>query len=126
MANHQDNLSVYGSPKNGLAVAMAAWQGKVRVSAVPSKANQHTIHAYFNTSPESPDGRWVLYFASVTSEGHVGDIHIVGTSRPVRLGFSLETSPSKTLIGPPANSGAQVDDRWCFMTAKTGNGWWLR
>ena len=77
MANHQDNLSVYGSPKNGLAVAMAAWQGKVRVSAVPSKANQHTIHAYFNTLPESPDRRWVLYFASVTSEGHVGDIHIV-------------------------------------------------
>ena len=77
MANYQDNLSVYGSPKNGSAALMAAWQDGVRVSAVPSKANQHTIHAYFNTSPESPDGRWVLYFASVTSEGHVGDIHIV-------------------------------------------------
>ena len=37
MANHQDNLSVYGSPKNGLAVAMAAWQDGVRVSAVRLK-----------------------------------------------------------------------------------------
>ena len=77
MANHQDNLSVYEASKNCPTAVMAAWRDGVKVSAVSSRADQHSIHAYFNTSPESPDGRWILYFASVTSEGHVGDIHIV-------------------------------------------------
>ena len=122
MANHQDNLSVYGSPKNGSAALMAVWQDGVRVSAVPSRTNQHTIHAYFNISPESPDGRWVLYFASVTSEGHVGDLHIVeratGQVRILARNVTVEDAHRA-----PASSGVRVDDGRCFTTAETGNGW---
>src|SRR5688500_14310166 len=54
---------------------LSGWTHGVKVAPV-STAERHSIHAYFNTSPESPDGRWVLFYASTTPEGHVGDIII--------------------------------------------------
>jgi hypothetical protein len=43
------------------------------VSNVPGR---HTIHTYFNVSPETMDGRYVLYYTSVTPEGHAGEIRM--------------------------------------------------
>ena len=43
------------------------------VSTLP---NRHTIHTYFNVSPETMDGRYVLYYTSVTPEGHSGEIRM--------------------------------------------------
>jgi hypothetical protein len=54
---------------------LAPWKKGVRIAAV-SRAEQHSIHSYFNTSPESPDGRWVLFYASTTTDGHEGEIRI--------------------------------------------------
>ena len=98
MANHQADCSVYRSPRDSSTDAMAAWQDGVKVSAISSRADQHTIHAYSNTSPESPDGRWVLYFASATSEGHVGDLHIVerGTGQVRILARNVTNEQIKT------------------------------
>ena len=78
MVSHQDS-----SPG-----PLAPWREGVEVSAVSPEGNQHSIHTYFNAPPESPDGRWVLYFASTTPEGHAGEIHIVerGTGRVRVLG----------------------------------------
>jgi Tol biopolymer transport system component len=47
----------------------------MKVSAV-SGNDHHSIHAYFNTSPESPDGGWILFYASRTADGHDGEIRI--------------------------------------------------
>ena len=38
--------------------------------------DRHTIHTYFNVSPETMDGRYVLYYTSVTPEAHSGEIRI--------------------------------------------------
>jgi len=54
---------------------LSHWKSGVKVGPV-SDSEQHSIHAYFNTSPESPDGRWVLFYASQTPEGHHGEIVI--------------------------------------------------
>jgi hypothetical protein len=59
-----------------LADPLAPWQAGVRVHAATGDEARHTIHSYFNTCPESPDGRWLLYFASTTPEGHAGSICI--------------------------------------------------
>jgi len=80
MANHQENLSASDSAKSQSSSLCAPWGQGVRVCPVSSERDQHIIHAYFNASPESPDGRWVLYFASITPEGHEGEIHIVERS----------------------------------------------
>ena len=58
----------------------AHWCDEAAVSAVLPGENRHSIHTYFNVCPESPDGRWVLYFASPTPEGHEGDLCIVERS----------------------------------------------
>jgi hypothetical protein len=54
---------------------LGAWKNGVKVAPV-SPAERHSIHTYFNTSPENPDGRWVLFYASNTPEGHRGEIRI--------------------------------------------------
>jgi len=56
---------------------LAPWRQDVRVSPVSSQNGVHTIHAYFNVSPESPDGRWVVFYASTTLNGHDGEVRVL-------------------------------------------------
>ncbi len=55
---------------------LAAWRSAVQVRPVVADAKGHTIHSYFNTCPESPDGKWVLFFASSTADSHLGEVRI--------------------------------------------------
>lgn len=72
--------AVRGSFAEEAADPLAAWTGEVAVHAVLKDAERHSIHAYFNTSPESPDGRHVLLYTSTTADGHTGEIWIVERS----------------------------------------------
>jgi len=47
------------------------------VREVLPEAAAHTIHSYYVSSPESPDGRWVLYYASTAESGHEGEVRVV-------------------------------------------------
>jgi len=58
------------------ASSFAPWTAGVKVAPLVPGAQRHSIHSYFNTSPESPDGRWVLFFTSTTSDGHSGEVRI--------------------------------------------------
>ena len=58
------------------ANSLAAWRGGVKIQPVAAYADRHVIHTYFNTCPESPDGRYVLYYTSETTEGESGDLRI--------------------------------------------------
>jgi len=51
----------------------AAWKARPVLGDAPC----HSIHSYFNTSPESPDGQNVLLYRSTTPEGHQGEVCIV-------------------------------------------------
>lgn len=63
-------------PEGTQSAALAPWAAEVSVRPVSSQPDRHTIHSYFTASPESPDGRWVLYYASTTPEGYVGELCI--------------------------------------------------
>ena len=54
----------------------AKWEGQVAVHPVARGAERHSMHTYFNVSPESPDGKWVLFYTSTTADGHRGDVRI--------------------------------------------------
>lgn len=56
---------------------LARWGKDVRIYPVLADAERHSIHSYFNTSPESPDGRQVLLYTSTTREGHEGEVWTV-------------------------------------------------
>jgi len=55
---------------------LARWRGGVKISVAAPQDGRHTIHSYFNTCPESPDGRWVLFFVSKTANAQRGDVVI--------------------------------------------------
>lgn len=61
----------------GIARAdLEAWKHTEKHAIAPD-ASRHSIHSYFNTCPESPDGKHVLYFTSSTPEGERGDLRIL-------------------------------------------------
>jgi hypothetical protein len=55
---------------------LARWRTGVKICAAAPQDGRHTIHSYFNTCPESPDGKWVLFFASKTANAQRGDVVI--------------------------------------------------
>jgi Tol biopolymer transport system component len=57
--------------------ALAPWRKDVKVHAVAPGEGRHSIHAYFNTCPESPDGKYVLYYTSGARDGETGDLRIL-------------------------------------------------
>lgn len=54
---------------------LAAWRHARIADAAPDEAG-HAIHAYFNTCPESPDGRLVLYYASAAGDAGSGALMV--------------------------------------------------
>ena len=52
------------------------WHGRATVRTVLPLAPEHTLHAYFNTCPESPDGRWVVMYRSLLGDGVSGELII--------------------------------------------------
>ena len=55
---------------------LAPWGSNVRIKPVAAHQGRHVIHSYFNTCPESPDGKHVVYYTSGTQDGESGDIRI--------------------------------------------------
>jgi hypothetical protein len=56
------------------------WRAGVQVRPVSNQADRHTIHSYYLSNPESPDGSRVLFFASTTPEGEHGDLIVLDRS----------------------------------------------
>ena len=57
-----------------VADSLARWRAGVRIHAVADQPGRHTIHSYFNTCPESPGGKTVLYFVSTARDGQRGEV----------------------------------------------------
>lgn len=76
------------------SLAEAGWKDGVTVRRVAPGHGRHSIHTYFNTSPESPDGRWVLFYTSTTPEGHSGEVgirsRITGEERVLARNVTVE------------------------------------
>jgi len=73
-------LAGFAALRVGSAAAdepIAPWLAGVKVHPVSNQPGRHTIHAYYLTCPESPDGTRLLYFASSTPEGEHGDLVVL-------------------------------------------------
>ena len=55
---------------------LAGWSEGVEIRAVDADKSRHSIHAYFNASPESPDGKRILFFTSAAPEGESGEVRM--------------------------------------------------
>lgn len=80
------------------------WKSAQKHPVAPDQ-NRHSIHAYFNTCPESPDGRYVLYFTSSTVEGERGDLRILERAT------GKETIIARDIVTEDAHRAAC--QQWC-------------
>src|SRR5438105_8718080 len=57
-------------------VPYANWTSGVTKHNAVTLENRHVIHSYYCIEPESPDGRYLLYYTSGTADGEEGDLRI--------------------------------------------------
>src|SRR4029453_857247 len=53
-----------------------AWKA-CRIRPLLPEAAAHTIHSYYVSMPESPDGRWVLFYSSTIPTGYEGEVRLL-------------------------------------------------
>src|SRR4051812_48657640 len=56
---------------------LASWRTGVNVHPVSTTPDRHTIHSYYLTNPESPDGSRILFFSSTQPDGQFGDVRVL-------------------------------------------------
>ena len=83
------------APDSGHSVALAPWKSGVKISQVSDVAGRHTIHTYFNVTPESPDGKSVLFYTSTVADGQTEGTLVVrdratGKERTLVTGLDCE------------------------------------
>lgn len=72
---------------------IAVWRSGVKISPVATPGARHTIHSYYLTNPESPDGSRVLFFVSTTPDAHHGDLVVRerATGKEIVIAHDLDT-----------------------------------
>ena len=110
---------------------LAVWRTGVKIHPVCPDAEVHTIHTYFNTSPESPDGRYVLYFRSMAADAGVGQICIIerATGKQTVLASNVFVTDAHSVAGQQwVNGGRTVvfkdkrDDHWLVVAVDIDTG----
>ena len=107
------------------------WDGEVRVAEAAPGADRHTIHTYFTASPESPDGRYLLFYASGTRDGHRGNVVIrdrtTGKERVLARGVETEDA-HRAAVQQWVSNGRRVafhdyrDGEWMVVTVDVATG----
>jgi len=83
------------APDSGNSTALAPWKSGVKISQVSDAPGRHTIHTYFNVTPESPDGKSVLFYTSPVADGQTAGTLVVrdrvtGKERTLVTGLDCE------------------------------------
>ena len=110
---------------------VALWRTNVTVRPLTAAAARHTIHTYYLTSPESPDGTLVLFFTSRTVDGHRGDLVVLdrSTGKETVIARDIDTEDAhRAACQQWISNGARVAyhdvkaDRWSVhvVTLATG------
>jgi hypothetical protein len=70
-----------------------SWRKAEKRSVAPAHQDRHVLHSYFVGSPESPDGKYVLYYTSSAGNGESGDIRILerATGKETILASNITT-----------------------------------
>ncbi|OYW71562.1 MAG: hypothetical protein B7Z37_27435 [Verrucomicrobia bacterium 12-59-8] len=107
---------------HGLAAdPVAAWSKDVTIKPVSAVEGRHTIHTYYLTNPESPDGKWVLFFTSTDPQGHLGEVRMIerATQKETVLADNVHTEDAHRVACQQWLSGGKgvafhevIDKKW--------------
>lgn len=86
-------LVLLAGPCLAAADLVQSWSSGVTIKPVSSIEGRHTLHSYYLTNPESPDGKYVLFFASTDSQGQLGEVRILerATGKEIVLADQVHT-----------------------------------
>ena len=86
-------LGVVGAAAAESGDPLAPWLTGVTIHPVAAVAARHTIHTYYLTRPESPDGTRALFFVSTTPDAHHGDLVVLdrATGKETVIARDLDT-----------------------------------
>lgn len=110
---------------------VAPWRKDVSIRPVSATPGRHTIHSYYVCNPESPDGKYVLFYASTAANGHVGDVCIVerATGTEIVLASGVHTEDAHRAACQQWISGGKrvafhdvVDGRWRVVIVDVATG----
>ena len=110
---------------------LSPWREGVKIRPVAPQQDRHSIHAYFNTCPESPDGKYVLYYTSATPDGETGDIRILerNTGKETIIATDIHCEDAhRAACQQWSNGGKTVvyhdnrDGRWQVMAVDIATG----
>jgi len=101
------------------------WIGGVSVRRVLNR-DAHCLHAYFNTCPESPDGRRVLVYVSERPDAQVGEVRIIGREGGAGQGDTLVVAEGVTV----EDAHRQAYQQWvcggrCVVWQELRGGRWV-
>lgn len=106
------------------AQTVETWKGLVRITPVLKSAESHSIHAYFVSIPESPDGKSVLCFTSTEPNGQKGEVCIIdrASGKVQVLAKNVETEDAhRAACQQWVSGGKRVvfhdlrDGQWCVV-----------
>lgn len=109
---------------------LAGWQGAARRAVAPD-ASRHSIHAYFNACPESPDGRHVLYYSSDVPDGESGELRVLerSTGRETVIARDLKVEDAHRAACQQWSAGGKYvlyhnlrDGRWSVHAVELATG----
>ncbi len=112
--------------------SMANWRSDVKIRPVlDANAPFHSIHTYYTTCPESPDGSRILFFRSTMADARVGEVCVLDRqSGEVRvLARCVETEDAHRAACQQWILGGQAvvfhefrDGAWQVVTADLATG----
>ena len=110
---------------------VAPWRKDVMIRPVSATPGRHTIHSYYVCNPESPDGKYVLFYASSAANGHTGDVCILERATGVEtvLASGVHTEDAHRAACQQWISGGKrvafhdvVDGRWRVVVVDIATG----
>lgn len=107
---------------------VAPWTKGVKISQVSTVPGRHTMHTYYLTNPESPDGKRVLFYASTLASGHEGKVCMIdrATGKETVLADNVHTEDAHRVACQQWLSGGKrvvfhevVDKQWRVVVVDT-------
>jgi Tol biopolymer transport system component len=120
--------ALQAAPTTPSADPVAPWTKDVRITPVSPEPDRHSIHSYYLANPESPDGRYVLFFTSTHPAGYVGEVRMRAraTGTETVLAENVQTEDAHRVACQQWLSGGRrvafhevVDKRWRVVVVDT-------
>jgi hypothetical protein len=109
--------------------SVAPWTSGVRIAPVSTVSGRHSMHSYYLSNPESPDGTRVVFFTSTDPAARIGEVRMIerATGRETVLAENVRTEDAHRIACQQWLSGGRrvayhemTDTKWRVISVNVG------